>query len=427
MPLSYTQYTGNGTTTDFMLSFPYLNKWHVVLKINGITTAYTWINDVTIRTSTAPANGSTVWIYRNTPRNDLLTVFQDSVGFREADLNRLAKQLLYISQEAYENVDLPTLAEWREEFRQGLAEMRVLRTDTQNFVQNFQSLLDGAEAILDTYATEKTLALEAAAQTAITNINLATTGLASGVQEIVAARQEIAAARTLIEQLMATVQAHRQAAETAAAAANTAKNDAQGVVATVTTLKNDVLQIKADTEGIKTQTSELYVQSAAVNEQVDAVLVEAEDVKEDCEAVLAQIQTIQTDTNTMKTAAETAKTQAEGFAANASTSANTAQAAASAAQAAAQTAFGAEAPAWVEGTAYSYPDVVAGPDGHTYRCIGTGITTNPVTDINGWTRITIGPTSAFEHDVDGNLMPSFPPVASSEWDIDGDGNIMPKE
>ena len=84
-------------------------------------------------------------------------------------------------------------------------------------------------------------------------------------------------------------------------------------------------------------------------------------------------------------------------------------------------------PAWVEGTAYSYPDVVAGPDGHTYRCIGTGIMTNPVTDINGWTRITIGPTSAFEHDVDGNLMPSFPPVASSEWDIDGDGNIMPKE
>ena len=111
MPLSYTQYTGNGTTTDFMLSFPYLNKWHVVLKINGITTAYTWINDVTIRTSTAPANGSTVWIYRNTPRNELLTVFQDSVGFREADLNRLAKQLLYISQKAYENADLPTLAE----------------------------------------------------------------------------------------------------------------------------------------------------------------------------------------------------------------------------------------------------------------------------------------------------------------------------
>jgi len=44
--------------------------------------------------------------------------------------------------------------------------------------------------------------------------------------------------------------------------------------------------------------------------------------------------------------------------------------------------------AWDSGTTYNFPDLVARPDGHTYRCIGTNVTgTAPESSIQ-WVRIT---------------------------------------
>ena len=59
-------------------------------------------------------------------------------------------------------------------------------------------------------------------------------------------------------------------------------------------------------------------------------------------------------------------------------------------------AFGAAAPPWSSSTTYSYPDVVAFTNGHTYRCIGTNISglahapnISGVDNTADWTRITV--------------------------------------
>lgn len=74
-----------------------------------------------------------------------------------------------------------------------------------------------------------------------------------------------------------------------------------------------------------------------------------------------------------------------GVAAASSASASSVAAAEYAAQAQAQ------APsAWAAGTAYSFPQVAVGSDGHAYRCLGTAVLgVNPVGDATGsWLRLT---------------------------------------
>lgn len=72
----YNKYQGNGVANEFSIDFPYNNKndVKVYLKNEGenqqtlaVDTDYSWINDKTIRLNTAPANGSILAIYRETP------------------------------------------------------------------------------------------------------------------------------------------------------------------------------------------------------------------------------------------------------------------------------------------------------------------------------------------------------------------------
>lgn len=83
--------------------------------------------------------------------------------------------------------------------------------------------------------------------------------------------------------------------------------------------------------------------------------------------------------------------------------------------------------AWDPLMEYSYPDVVAYIDGNTYRCIGMSIVgENPISSPN-WVKITLDGENYFEIDERGCLMPCISPTYSSRWELDGYGNIMPKE
>jgi hypothetical protein len=111
---------------------------------------------------------------------------------------------------------------------------------------------------------------------------------------------------------------------------------------------------------------------------------------------------------------EAGKYSALHHATKAARSETNAEAAALDAAGSAAEAFGAAAPAWDSGTVYNFPDVVAFTNGHTYRCIGTNITSAP--NINGidneadWTRITVvAPDGFFEIDENGDIMPKIAP------------------
>lgn len=115
MAFSFNSYTGDGATTVFTITFNYLSTTVVVssdpkgieVHLDGIkqTGGYaidTSLNRVTI--TPAPVLDVDIKVLRVTPRGlaDRLVDFADATIITEAQLDTMAIQLLYISQEAFE-------------------------------------------------------------------------------------------------------------------------------------------------------------------------------------------------------------------------------------------------------------------------------------------------------------------------------------
>ena len=100
MAISYVDYVGNGATTNFSVTFPYLDRDHVGAKVNGSTVSFSWVNSTTVSISPAPANGARVRLYRDTPSLTPNVDFQDGAIVTEEQLDTNAKQTLYVSQES---------------------------------------------------------------------------------------------------------------------------------------------------------------------------------------------------------------------------------------------------------------------------------------------------------------------------------------
>jgi hypothetical protein len=118
VPLSYAQYTGNGSTTTFSVPFPYLLKAHVKLYtgynvLDGTFTSqlvdgvgYTWTSGTQVQTTAAPAAGVVLTIIRDTPDGVLLSPWQDGSNLVADDLTTSDLQNLYVVQEQQDVVTL---------------------------------------------------------------------------------------------------------------------------------------------------------------------------------------------------------------------------------------------------------------------------------------------------------------------------------
>lgn len=89
-------------------------------------------------------------------------------------------------------------------------------------------------------------------------------------------------------------------------------------------------------------------------------------------------------------------------------------------------ALAASAEAWKANRIYVYPNVVAAPDGFSYRCISTtGVTNEYPPTSPYWCRLLVDLEEFFTWDNEGDLMPEAYPTQSSKWSIDADGDIFP--
>lgn len=105
MSYSINSYVASGSQTQFAVTFPYLAKNHVEVRLNGtLTTAYTWASSGVIQLNTAPAAGVVVDIRRNTPKDARLINFQDASTLIERDLDMDSDQAFYLAQEAFDAV-----------------------------------------------------------------------------------------------------------------------------------------------------------------------------------------------------------------------------------------------------------------------------------------------------------------------------------
>lgn len=87
-----------------------------------------------------------------------------------------------------------------------------------------------------------------------------------------------------------------------------------------------------------------------------------------------------------------------------------------------------DVPAWNAATVYSYPNVVAYTDGQTYRCIGENVPagTAPLHS-TAWVPLTVrGGDDFFEIDMMGSIQSREYPTTSATFELDADGNIMPR-
>jgi hypothetical protein len=103
-------YTGNGSTTNYSFTFPYLDTTDIKATLGGsATTAYSLLNATTVRFDSAPANSTAIRIYRDTSFDNPKATFYPGSAIRAGDLNDNTLQNLYVSQEA--NVDV--LNSWK--------------------------------------------------------------------------------------------------------------------------------------------------------------------------------------------------------------------------------------------------------------------------------------------------------------------------
>ncbi len=106
MALANVQYTANGATTVFVVSFGYLQQSHITVTVDDIvTTAYTFNGSGDIEFTVAPANGVVVSITRDSDITQKLVAYGDGSNLTEEDLNNDADQSIFLQQETRDQID----------------------------------------------------------------------------------------------------------------------------------------------------------------------------------------------------------------------------------------------------------------------------------------------------------------------------------
>ena len=100
MAVTEQSYTGNGSTTTYSFTFPYLKSTDVQVQVDAtVTTAWTFANATTVQFNTAPANGAKIKILRQTSVDNLTATFYAGSAIKSEDLNDNFTQNLYKTQE----------------------------------------------------------------------------------------------------------------------------------------------------------------------------------------------------------------------------------------------------------------------------------------------------------------------------------------
>ncbi len=116
MAVTHNSYIGNGSTTNYAFTFPYLKSTDIQIQLDAVVQANnTWslANATTVQFNTAPANGVAIKILRDTNVDNLAATFYAGSAIKSEDLNDNFTQSLYVTQEtesrSFENTGLSTM------------------------------------------------------------------------------------------------------------------------------------------------------------------------------------------------------------------------------------------------------------------------------------------------------------------------------
>lgn len=92
-------YTGDGSTTQFDITFEYEDAATVRLRVDGTDVDFTFVSASRVQADVAPATGTAVEVYRKTPVAAPAVDFQDGSIIRAADLDKGLTQVRHRTEE----------------------------------------------------------------------------------------------------------------------------------------------------------------------------------------------------------------------------------------------------------------------------------------------------------------------------------------
>ncbi|WMM95749.1 putative tail fiber protein [Roseobacter phage CRP-403] len=241
-------YVADGTTTDYLITWDYLDEDHIAVYVDGTSNAdptashtFSKLNDTTLRITdelgNAIAAGAEIEIRRETPLTTRAITFADGSALLASDLNKNSDYLLYSMQEVLDTVDAAAqdgalAAQVATEGFRDEAEghkndaqaaqtaAETARDTTQTYLATVQSDATDADNHRIAAAASETAAAASQAAAATSETNSATSANASAASATASAASETAAAAS--ETAAAASETAAAASETAAAASATA-------------------------------------------------------------------------------------------------------------------------------------------------------------------------------------------------------------
>lgn len=266
---SVSAYTADGTTTDYLITWDYLDDDHITVEVDGVSNddpqanhTFVKLNDTTVRVTDgiggAIAAGSEIQIRRNTPITTRPISFADGSALLASDLNKNSDYLLYAMQEALDEVDFTV--QYQEEAEGFKDATEALRDETQVLRDATEVDSNAADAHRIAAATSETNAATSETNAATSETNAATSETNAATSETNAAAS--AAAALASEGAAATSETNASTSETnAAASAAAAAGSEAGVAADAAT---------ASAKASQASVSEANAATSATNSQASA-------------------------------------------------------------------------------------------------------------------------------------------------------------
>lgn len=198
MATTFQTYNGDGSTTTFTFTVPYIDSSDVKARVDNVATTAFSINGSTVTFTTAPPSGTNnVKIFRDTNNSSIEANFQSGSALRAVDFNDNFTQLLYVTQESTDVSDTAT--------------------------EDAQAAVTSANNAVST------------ANTANTNASAAVTTANAASSTATAAQTTANSANTTANTALTTANTANTTANTANTTANTASTTASSAVATANT------------------------------------------------------------------------------------------------------------------------------------------------------------------------------------------------
>ena len=189
MAVTQNTYTGNNATTNYSITFEYLEETDVKVSLDGVlktvTTDYTFANATTISFNTAPGTGVAIRIFRDTATDTAQATFFAGSAIRAQDLNRNNDQVLFSAQERKNRAVDASGGSMTGELDMQTNKIVNLGTPTANADASTKAYVDSTVGLAGGYASAAAasaaaaLASETAASTSETNAATSETNAAT--------------------------------------------------------------------------------------------------------------------------------------------------------------------------------------------------------------------------------------------------------